>query len=122
MLSEVNQTERQIFYDTTYMWNLKENDTSELTHKTDSQTQRTNVLPKRKEDQELGINTCTVLWVKYVTNKEASQAALVGKNPPASAGDARDSGSIPRSGRSPGEGSDNSFWYYCLGNPIDRGT
>ena len=39
MLSEVNQTERQIFYDTTYMWNLKENDTSELTHKTDSQTE-----------------------------------------------------------------------------------
>lgn len=38
MLSEVNQTERQIFYNTTYMWNLKENDTSELTHKTDLQT------------------------------------------------------------------------------------
>ena len=30
--------------------------------------------------------------------------ALVGKNPPASAGDIRDTGSIPGSGRSPGEG------------------
>ena len=30
--------------------------------------------------------------------------ALVVKNPPANAGDLRDAGSIPRSGRSPGEG------------------
>ena len=33
-----------------------------------------------------------------------SQVELVVKNPPASAGDTRDSGSIPGSGRSPGEG------------------
>ena len=33
---------------------------------------------------------------------QAFQVALVVKNPPANAGDARDSGSIPRSGRSPG--------------------
>ena len=31
----------------------------------------------------------------------ASQVALVGKNPPASAGDSRDGGSIPGWGRSP---------------------
>ena len=48
MLSEVNQTERQIFYNTTYMWNLKENDTSELTHKTDLQTQRTSIITKEE--------------------------------------------------------------------------
>ena len=29
---------------------------------------------------------------------------------------------IPGSGRSPGEGNDNSLQYSCLGNPIDRGT
>ena len=34
----------------------------------------------------------------------ASQAALVVKNPPANAGDIRDMGSIPGSGRSPGGG------------------
>ena len=35
----------------------------------------------------------------------ASQVALVVKNPPANAGDIRDMGSIPGSGRSPGERS-----------------
>ena len=37
----------------------------------------------------------------------ASQVVLVAKNPPANAGDARDVGSIPGLGRSPGVGSDN---------------
>ena len=47
---------------------------------------------------------------------------LVVKNPPASAGDARDSSSFPGSGRSPGEGNDNPLQYSCLENPMDRGT
>jgi len=33
-----------------------------------------------------------------------------------------DSGSIPGSGRSPGEGNSNLFQYSCLGNPTDRGA
>ena len=37
----------------------------------------------------------------------ASQVAPVVKNPPASGGDLRDTGSIPGSGRSPGEGNGN---------------
>ena len=51
-----------------------------------------------------------------------SQLALVVKNPPANAGDARDMGSIPGSGRSPGEGHGNSIQYSCLENPMDRGA
>ena len=39
------------------------------------------------------------------------------KNLPASAGDA---GSVPGSGRSPGEGNGNPLQYFCLGNPVDR--
>ena len=39
------------------------------------------------------------------------------KNPPANAGDVRDAGSIPGSGRSPGEGNGNPLQYSCLGNP-----
>ena len=31
-------------------------------------------------------------------------------------------GSIPGSGRSPGEGSGNPLQYSCLGNPMDRGA
>ena len=39
------------------------------------------------------------------------------KNLPASAGDTRDAGSIPGSGRSPGGGNGNPLQYSCLGNP-----
>ena len=47
---------------------------------------------------------------------------LVVKNLPASAGDVRDRGSIPGSGRSPGGGHGNPLQYSCLENPTDRGT
>ena len=45
-----------------------------------------------------------------------SQVVLVIKNLPASAGDLRDVGSIPGSGRSPGEGHGNPLQYSCLEN------
>ena len=41
------------------------------------------------------------------------------KNLPANAGGV---GSIPRLGRSPGEGNGNPLQYSCLGNPMDRGA
>ena len=44
------------------------------------------------------------------------------KNLPASAGDIRDMGLIPRSGRSPGEGHGNPLQYSFLENFIDRGA
>ena len=44
------------------------------------------------------------------------------KNLPAKAGEVRDAGSIPGSGRSPREGHGNPLWYFCLENPMDRGT
>ena len=40
---------------------------------------------------------------------------------PASAGDARDTGLIPGSGRSPREGNGKPLQYSCLGNPMNRG-
>ena len=46
-----------------------------------------------------------------------SQVALVAKNPDANAGDIRDVGSIPESGRSPGVGHGNPLHYSCLENP-----
>ena len=36
----------------------------------------------------------------------------------ASAGDIRDTGSIPEPGRSPGKGHDNPLQYSCLENPM----
>ena len=41
------------------------------------------------------------------------------KNLTANAGDARDSGLIPGSERSPGGGNDNPLQYFCLENSID---
>ena len=40
-------------------------------------------------------------------------------NPPANAGDL---GSIPVSGRCPGEGNGNPLQYSCLENPTDKGA
>ena len=47
--------------------------------------------------------------------------ALAVKKPPANAGNARDAGSIPGSGRSPGD-QGNPLQSSCLENPMDRGA
>ena len=52
----------------------------------------------------------------------ASQVALEVKNPPANAGDIRNLGSIPGSGRPPGGGHGNPLRYPCLENPTHRGA
>ena len=53
---------------------------------------------------------------------QASQVALVVKNPPANAGDVRDAGLIPGSGRCPGGRHDKLHEYSSLENPMDRGA
>ena len=47
----------------------------------------------------------------------ASQVTLVVQNLPARAGDVREVGSTPGSGRSPGGGLGNPHQYSCLENP-----
>ena len=44
------------------------------------------------------------------------------KNQPANEGDVRNTGLIPGSGRSPGEGHGNPLQYSPLENPMDRGS
>ena len=44
------------------------------------------------------------------------------KSPAARAGDARDSSSIPGSGRCPGRRKGTALQYSCLENPKDRGA
>ena len=65
-------------------------------------------------------------WQHYISFKYARYVGFPGgsvvKNLPANAGDIRDSGSVPGSGRSPGEGHGSPFQYSCLENPIDRGA
>ena len=49
-------------------------------------------------------------------------ASLVAQTVKKSACNAGDPGSIPESGRSPGDGNGYSFQYSCLKNSIDRGA
>ena len=51
-----------------------------------------------------------------------SHVALALNNPPASAEDIKDAGSIPGSGRFPGGGDSNLLQYSCLKNPMNRGA
>ena len=78
---------------------------------------------------ENNIETCILSNVKSIHffaftcfYLQGSQVVLVVKNPPANAGDVRNLGSIPGSGRSPGEGNGNPLQYSCLENAMDRGA
>ena len=66
------------------------------------------------------LQTPSLIWKSMVA--VVSQVAQVVKSPPANAGDARGVGSIPGSGRSPGEGNGNPLQCSCLGSPADRGA
>ena len=59
-------------------------------------------------------------FLRKVTDISLQEATAVVKNPSASAGGIGHSGSVPGSGRSPGEGNGNPIQYSCLENPMDR--
>ena len=69
----------------------------------------------RKRRPDLGLE----LLLKHAG--QASQVALMVKNPTTSAGDARDTGSIPGSGRSPGVENGNPLLENSRG-PLNRGA
>ena len=58
----------------------------------------------------------------YFLDHPAARPALVVNNPPANAGDIRDTWFDPWGRRAPGEGNGNPLQYSCLGNPMDRGA
>ena len=62
-------------------------------------------------------NRSELLKKKVVGGGGTSQVALMLKNPPANAGDVRDSGLIPGLGRYPGGGYGNTLQDSCLENP-----
>ena len=65
---------------------------------------------------------CNIIYfVSGIIYSWASQVVLVVKNLLANTGNAGDTGLIPGSERSPGEGNSNPLQYSCLGNPIDKG-
>ena len=71
---------------------------------------------------------CRIVDVKNVmsycqiSDLEASQVALAVKNLPANARDARDAGSSPGTGRSPGGGHGNPLQYSHWRISMDRGA
>ena len=68
----------------------------------------------------------TILYIALFSVIEGSilgggfPSGVAVKNPPANAGETRDTGSIPRSGRSPGEGNGNLLQCSCLENSVGR--
>ena len=65
-----------------------------------------------------GTNTFTFMNIYTLIDR----VALVVRSLPANAGDIRDVGLIPGSGRAPGGGHSNPLQYSCLENPMDRGA
>ena len=61
-----------------------------------------------------------MIYLSLSIPKWASQVAVVVKNLPANAGDLRDTGLSPGSGRSPEGGHGNSLQCSCLENALDR--
>ena len=59
---------------------------------------------------------------KQGENDKGPPGGASGKESTCPAGDARDTGSIPGSGRSPGKGNGYSLQYSCLENLMNRGA
>ena len=58
-------------------------------------------------------------WVFFLNRNKGLSVGSVVNNPPANSGNV---GSIPGSGRSPGENNGNRLQHSCLEEPIDRGA
>ena len=78
------------------------------------------VLPDGSTDKELPAVWET--WVQSLGWEDPLEKQMGGSDRKASAYNAGDPGSIPGSGRSPGEGNGNSLQYSCLEGRMDRGA
>ena len=67
---------------------------------------------------------CVCVCVYFILDNiyRGLPSGSVVKNPPTNAGDAGDMGSIPESGKFPGEGHGNPPQYSYLKDPTDRGA
>ena len=65
---------------------------------------------------------CHLVVLKATAERSHGELAIGFGQGKASVYNAEHPGLIPGSGRSPGEGNDNPLQYYCLENPMDRGT
>ena len=65
------------------------------------------------------LSSCCLL---FSNRSKGFPGGAVVKNPPANAGDSRDSGPMLGSRRSPGVGNGDSLQYSCLENSMDKGA
>ena len=101
----------------------KENERSPHVERPDhSQGCLTTRPPAAGSSSNSGFTSWGLISRRVLTILRTFQVALVVRNPPANAGDLRDMGSIPGSGRSPGGGYSTLLQYFCLENPMDRGA
>ena len=68
------------------------------------------------------LNRANVLLLFSGVWRKEIDSTCQATNPPANAGDIRDSGSIPGLGGYPGVGNGNLLQYSCLENSMDRGA
>ena len=74
---------------------------------------------RHNEHAYVRVHTHTHTHTHTQVRSWASQVALEVKNQSASAGEVREAGSVPQSGRSPGGHRGNPLQYSCLENPMD---
>ena len=65
-----------------------------------------------------GIIELLTTWTQLVWKEVLHMCKVL----PVDVGGAREAGSVPGSGRSPGEGNGNPLQYSCLENPMDQGA
>ena len=76
-------------------------------------------VPNAQPGTEQEAPPCPVFEASLDTHRGFPDGSVV-KNLPANAGATGDSGSIPGSGRSPGDGNGNPLQYSCLGNRTEK--
>ena len=67
-------------------------------------------------------NPYPLFFFSLLVRKRGFSGGACGKESACNAGDARDVGSVPVLGRSPGAGNGHCVWCSCLENPMDRGA
>ena len=78
-------------------------------------------------EKAMAIHSSTLAWkIPWMEEPDRLQSNMLsfpgGSEVKASTCNVGDLGSIPGSGRSPGEGNGNPLQYSCLENPMDRGA
>ena len=68
------------------------------------------------------VSSVFIKFRQFWDSSMGSPGGASGKEPTYQWGRFRDSSSVPRWERSPGEGWGNPLWCSCLDNPMDRGT